>query len=52
MTKEIYRRAALLYDDYDCPMENCPLKKCRRDRCVPRIAKILEAERKAEGRTK
>lgn len=50
--ERVLARAAWLYDNYECPTENCPVSKCRRDRCVQRIAKILEAESEAEGRTK
>jgi len=52
MTKKVLERAAWLYDNYECPTENCPIAKCRRGRCIARIAKILEKDRKAqkEGR--
>jgi len=42
MTKKDLERAAWLYDNHECPTENCPIAKCRRGRCVIRIAKILK----------
>lgn len=44
--EKILKRATWLYDNYECPTENCPISKCRRDRCIKRIAKILAKEDK------
>jgi len=42
----ITEKAKFLYDIWDCPIENCERKHCRRDRCVPIIAKELAKEKK------
>jgi hypothetical protein len=49
MTKKILEKAKWLYEAWECPIENCQIVKCRKDRCIKKISQYLALAKKEKA---